>query len=85
MLTSHCQNCGNAKSDYVAVRCAECQTAHDARYDEHRKANPEAPESDALYAAREALHERAMSRAKNLVDPRLHSRFNGGQKFIAGR
>ena len=85
MLTSQCRNCGDPKSDYVAVRCANCQTAHDTRYDAHRKANPDAPESDALYAAREALHERAMSRSKNLVDPRLHSRFNGGGNIISGR
>ena len=85
MASSYCRNCSGPKADIVANYCDECQNGFNARYSAFKEANPNAPDSDALYAGREALHERAMTSHRNLVDPRLHSRFNGGGNVIRGR
>lgn len=82
-LTSTCFNCGAPKTDFVAEYCPNCTTLYDTTIAAFREKNPEAAQSDALYAARAALMERAHTAHKNYVDPRLHMRLGPRPEGLA--
>lgn len=82
MLTSHCKNCGAAKSDYQALYCDPCTDTMQKGQAAHKEANPEATQSEILYAGRAALMTTAHNAHKNFVDPRLHSRYAPTNKPI---
>ena len=79
MLTAYCRNCGGPKepSEYAANTCGTCTTtrleAEQAFAAEHK----DAPESDILYAGRQALLNRAHHANRNFTDPRGFSASRG--------
>jgi hypothetical protein len=73
-LTSSCFNCGAPKTDFVAERCPNCTTHYTTTMANYRKENPDASDSEVLYAGRTALMQLAHSANRNFLDPRLHSR-----------
>ena len=85
MATSHCPNCGQSKTNYAAHYCDNCTSIQTEARKVFREANPDAPESDAIRAGKNALMQTAHSAHKNFIDPRLHSRVSGPVRTIAGR
>ena len=78
-FTATCRVCGANKNpeDYSANECAACRTMKIGAETAFREANPEASESDVLYAGRVALNGRAHHAHRNFVDPRQHASVRG--------
>lgn len=76
MMKSTCDNCYGPKDvhDYANPLCGACQSLRNEAIHHHRTEHPEAPESDALYAGRQALLQRSGRPSMNYIDPRT---FNG--------
>lgn len=74
-MTSHCQNCGAPKepANFRDNYCPSC-TQLDVEAQQHFAAeNPNATQSDILYAGRQARLARAMRPGNNYMDPRNFS------------
>ena len=72
MLTATCRVCGSPKepADYAASECPACRTLRREAEQHFAAENPNAGESDILYAGRAALNQRAHHAHRNFVDPR---------------
>jgi hypothetical protein len=79
MLTASCRVCGKMKdpSEYAMTECRDCKTVGDEAAQGFAAENPNAAESDILYARRQALNQRAHTAHKNFTDPRAFSAARG--------
>lgn len=79
MLTATCQNCGAAKDpkDYANPNCATCTSTASEAAQHYAAEHPGCAQSDALYAGRKALLQRAHHAHRNFVDPRAFGATRG--------
>lgn len=72
MMTSNCHTCGFPKepANYADPYCPACTTLKREGEQHHAAENPNATESEILYAGRCALRQRAHHAHRNFVDPR---------------
>lgn len=77
MLTTTCYTCHQPKADLRAVNCPACTTTQLEAEQHFAAENPNAAESDILYAGRTALRQRAHHANRNFIDPRDFSAGRG--------
>jgi hypothetical protein len=79
VLTATCQNCGAAKdaANYADPTCPSCTARRNEAQQHFRAEHPDAPESDVLYAGRQALMQVAHHANRNFTDPRGFSAGRG--------
>lgn len=72
MMTLTCRICGLPKqaANYADHECPDCMQAGATAMEDEAKANPNASQSDLLYARRVALNERSHHANRDFVDPR---------------
>jgi len=76
-LSSYCRNCGTpytTVSEMSALHCNGCEEKRKAAIQFHKDKNPEASESDLLYAGREALIRAAHHPRQTFISPREFNR-----------
>lgn len=71
-MTSTCSNCGATKdpAHYADNYCPTCTARMNEAAQHFAAENPNASQSDILYAGRQALLQRAHHAHRNFVDPR---------------
>lgn len=79
MLTATCGNCGQPKdpAHYASTFCPSCTTRKNEAEQHFAAENPEANESEILYAGRQALMQVAHHAHRNFTDPRGFSATRG--------
>jgi len=79
VLSSYCQTCGASKepANYADNYCPACTSLRREAEQAFAAENPEASESDILYAGRQALSQRAHHANRNFTDPRAFSSGRG--------
>jgi hypothetical protein len=76
-MRSTCDACHKPKNDLRAILCEECSTLRKEAEQHYAAENPNAAQSDILYAGRMVLNQVRHHANRNFVDPRDFSLSRG--------
>ena len=79
MLTATCFTCGAPKDQahYADTNCPDCELARASAMKDFTEKNPDASNSDVLYAGRQALMQRSHSARRSFISPGAFSATRG--------